>query len=170
MTAMGAGLILAWIAIILLGLGLGAMLSQVRQLRSLVSPMDAGTRRVAPDVPLEGGGTLRAPYIILSLNSKCDICSSILEEAAGVLVRLKESGHRVAVLFDHDYLDALRTTDRYGLPVTQDISLVGTLGILAYPWITVSDTHQVIVGSDPYRKDRLERFLTLSPLAGGTNV
>ncbi len=156
MSPMLSALILAWVAIALLGLACAGLLRQLRELRATVMqgtpgvPMAqaAGTGRVSTDPPRQVPAPLLGddqPVVVLKVDSKCVDCHAAAAELAQQAGDLADRA-RVVLLADRP--------DK-GWPVQPDIDLViddELFRAVRAPWtpaLVVADASGAVASSGP---------------------
>jgi hypothetical protein len=94
---LAAALAVAWLAIVLLGLGYAGLVGQVRELQSRRAATDV---QKYPDLAAPSAGTRS---VVLALSRSCGTCETVLDAWLDLAARLTVAGHRpVLVSLDGD--------------------------------------------------------------------
>lgn len=75
-----AALALAWVAIVLLGLGMGGLMAQLRTLQSARAYTSPDPVQIGPlAAPSDGAGEIAPPYAALFVRHDCKVCAGVLD-------------------------------------------------------------------------------------------
>ena len=139
MTATAALLLLAWVAIVLLALALGGVVSQLRAVQATV--MGQAPRIQEPVVGTladEEGQAVAPPYVAVFVTPGCASCGRVVPAVVDVVA----SGGAVAPVFvvsDQVYpSEGVSGEDAVALLVDADAA--SRFGVPAFPWLVVVDT------------------------------
>ncbi len=140
MTVEYAAILLAWVAIVLLGFALAGVLRQLHELRSQLGPQ-LGATGPAPgqQLPAEAIG---AAGLMLFASKSCGACAQVLPEVARI------AAQRPRWVVEVCYRDEPGTGEMLGVRVRGGKrALFDALGITVTPFAVITDGRQVVVAA-----------------------
>jgi hypothetical protein len=137
---LAAALAVAWLAIVLLGLGYAGLVGQVRELRSRQA---ATAVQKYPDLAAPSAGTRS---VVLALSRSCGTCEAVFDAWLDLAARLTVAGHRpVLVSLDGD----TEWRDR-GAPEVLTAEELSAPFLIAYqPALLIVDGAGSLVSAEP---------------------
>jgi len=153
--------VITWAAIVLLFLGLGAVLRELRMLRMEVARDPSGFTAAQPDIRLDGWSAAGAqPELVLAVDSGCALCRTTAERLAsrrpGSVLLTHESpevwaevADRLRVLSDRT---AWRAISHLSPPVLMLIDGTGSVRRMVLPTTEDDVTNALIEWTGSYAK------------------
>jgi hypothetical protein len=137
---LAAALAVAWLAIVLLGLGYAGLVGQVRELQSRRAATDV---QKYPDLAAPSAGTRS---VVLALSRSCGTCETVFDAWLDLAARLTVAGHRpVLVSLDGD----TQWRDR-GAPEVLTAEELSAPFLIAYqPALLIVDGAGTLVSAEP---------------------
>ncbi|MGW0809228.1 hypothetical protein [Nonomuraea sp. NPDC002799] len=141
MTAiLSAGLVLAWVAILLLALGYAGLLGKLRELQEGRGP---GAGQLNPELAARGPGRRS---LVLALTSTCSTCEQVFTDWAELAARLNVVGNRTMVV---SMDDSPKWEERGATDVILARELSSPFLIAYQPALLVFDDQGALLSAEP---------------------
>lgn len=127
-----AALILAWVAILLLGLAVGGLLAQIREIRTFGSVPSFNSGRVEPRMPRLPLSGSHLPTSVVFARSDCTVCHVVVPKLMGEI-------NGALLVLAADELSSSWTPLPSGVSAVVDADINSQSGVPAFPWFAVFD-------------------------------
>ncbi|MDX1468943.1 MAG: hypothetical protein R3258_06340 [Acidimicrobiia bacterium] len=144
MSVTDVALLLAWVAILVMGLALGGVVGQLRALQAYL-PRGINERLVAPALAFNGG-SVKPPYVALFASPACDVCHSLLPAKIGDLQASAPPGFSLLLVSDAPY-EPESEIARSGIQTVLDPEARNAFRVPGVPWVVAVDDEGQVVES-----------------------
>ncbi len=137
---LAAALAVAWLAIVLLGLGYASLVGQVRELQSRRAATEV---QKYPDLAAPSAGTRS---VVLALSRSCGTCETVFDAWLDLAARLSAAGHRPVLVS----LDGDTEWRERGAPEVLTAEELSAPFLIAYqPALLIVDGAGTLVSAEP---------------------